>query len=116
MIQLRNLIRDRRNKLDIWEGPVTKDTDFVYVPLQFWFNKDPGLALQLIALQYHDIVLNVKFKKKRTLGLLLKLQIKQEHLFQKNRIVHLLTMAYYLHYQIQIMLLFNIILMQAIML
>lgn len=30
-----------------------------YVPLQFWFCKNPGLALPLIALQYHEVVLNI---------------------------------------------------------
>ena len=31
-----------------------------YVPLQFWFCRNPGLALPLIALQYHDVKLNIK--------------------------------------------------------
>ena len=35
----------------------------VYVPLQFWFNRNPGLALPLIALQYHEVKLNVMFNK-----------------------------------------------------
>ena len=26
-----------------------------FVPLQFWFNRNPGLALPLIALQYHEV-------------------------------------------------------------
>ena len=30
-------------------------TDMVYVPLQFWFCRNPGLALPLIALQYHEV-------------------------------------------------------------
>ena len=34
----------------------------LYVPLQFWFNTNPGLALPLIALQYHEVKLNVMFK------------------------------------------------------
>ena len=29
------------------------------VPLQFWFNRNPGLALPLIALQYHEVKLNL---------------------------------------------------------
>ena len=33
----------------------------LYVPLQFWFNTNPGLALPLIALQYHEVKLNVMF-------------------------------------------------------
>ena len=32
-----------------------------YIPLQFWFCRNPGLALPLIALQYHDVNLNVTF-------------------------------------------------------
>ena len=28
------------------------------VPLQFWFNRNPGLALPLIALQYHEVKVN----------------------------------------------------------
>ena len=32
-----------------------------YVPLPFWFGKNPGLALPLIALQYHDVNLNITF-------------------------------------------------------
>jgi len=32
-----------------------------YIPLQFWFNRNPGLALPLIALQYHEVKLNIEF-------------------------------------------------------
>jgi hypothetical protein len=31
----------------------------VYIPLRFWFNRNPGLALPLIALQYHEVKINV---------------------------------------------------------
>ena len=34
----------------------------VYIPLQFWFNKNPGLYLPLLAMQYHPIRVNVKFR------------------------------------------------------
>jgi len=34
----------------------------LYVPLQFWFNRNPGLALPLIALQYHEVKINVEFR------------------------------------------------------
>jgi len=34
----------------------------LYVPLQFWFNRNPGLALPLIALQYHEVRLNFEFE------------------------------------------------------
>jgi len=31
----------------------------VYIPLQFWFCRNPGLALPLIALQYHEVKLKI---------------------------------------------------------
>jgi len=34
-----------------------------YVPLQFWFCKNPGLAIPLIALEHHDIKITVQFAK-----------------------------------------------------
>jgi hypothetical protein len=34
----------------------------LYIPLQFWFNKSPGLALPLIALQYHEVKFNIDFR------------------------------------------------------
>lgn len=37
---------------DTFVGP-----DKILVPLQFWFNRNPGLALPLIALQYHEVKL-----------------------------------------------------------
>jgi hypothetical protein len=33
----------------------------VYVPLQFWFCRNYGLALPLIALQYHEVKINIAF-------------------------------------------------------
>lgn len=35
----------------------------LYIPLQFWFNRNPGLALPLIALQYHEVRLNMTFER-----------------------------------------------------
>jgi len=37
------------------------DSKYTYLPLYFWFNKTPGLALPLIALQYHTISVNIKW-------------------------------------------------------
>jgi hypothetical protein len=34
----------------------------LYVPLQFWFNRHNGLALPLIALQYHEVKINMKLR------------------------------------------------------
>jgi hypothetical protein len=38
-----------------------KDERYLYVPLQFFFNRNPGLALPLIALQYHEVKINITF-------------------------------------------------------
>jgi len=35
----------------------------LYVPLYFWFCRHEGLALPLIALQYHEVRINISFKK-----------------------------------------------------
>jgi hypothetical protein len=34
----------------------------LYIPLQFWFCRNPGLALPLIALQYHEVQINIEFR------------------------------------------------------
>jgi hypothetical protein len=51
-----------------WEGYKTMTSiakgateTTLYVPLQFWFCRNPGLALPLIALQYHEVKINVEF-------------------------------------------------------
>jgi len=42
--------------------PADSAADKLYVPLQFWFNRNPGLALPLIALQYHEVKLNLELR------------------------------------------------------
>jgi len=34
----------------------------LYIPLQFWFCRNPGLALPLIALQYHEVKINLELR------------------------------------------------------
>jgi hypothetical protein len=34
----------------------------LYVPLLFWFCRNPGLALPLVALQYHEVKINIDFR------------------------------------------------------
>ncbi len=34
----------------------------LYVPLEFWFCRNVGLALPLIALQYHEVKININFE------------------------------------------------------
>ena len=43
-------------------GTVSTAIQRFYVPLQFWFNRNPGLALPLIALQYHEVKLNLELR------------------------------------------------------
>ena len=45
-----------------------KKGKYSYVPLQFWFCRNPGLALPLIALQYHEVKLNIEFNKSKSGG------------------------------------------------
>jgi hypothetical protein len=46
----------------------TSAGDLVMVPLQFWFNRNPGLALPLIALQYHEVKVVMKLGSATELG------------------------------------------------
>jgi hypothetical protein len=41
---------------------VNTDPYTLYIPLQFWFCRHPGLALPIISLQYSDVNVRVKFK------------------------------------------------------
>jgi hypothetical protein len=34
----------------------------LYIPLQFWFCRNPGLALPLIALQYHEVKITIEIR------------------------------------------------------
>ena len=38
------------------------ESNELFIPLQFFFCRNPGLALPLIALQYHEVKLNIKFR------------------------------------------------------
>jgi hypothetical protein len=52
-----DLMLNRNAELQPSPGPFT-----VYIPLQYWFCRNIGLALPLIALQYHDVSLEVNFR------------------------------------------------------
>ena len=43
----------------------TVDGDILYIPLEFWFARNPGLALPLIALQYHEVKVNLELRDVR---------------------------------------------------
>jgi hypothetical protein len=65
------LTRKNNNKrsVDIMVGNVPelknftnyKDSYSLYIPLYFWFCRDPGLALPIIALEFSDVKINIEF-------------------------------------------------------
>jgi len=50
---------------DIWKNyPVSNAPGSrLFIPLVFWFCRNPGLALPLIALQFHEVKLKITFEK-----------------------------------------------------
>ena len=56
-----NMVGNDANADQIGKVAATSDKRF-YVPLQFWFNRNPGLSLPLIALQYHEVKLNLELR------------------------------------------------------
>ena len=49
-------INNTTNTMDLTQAPKR-----AYIPMQFWFCKNPGLAIPLIALQYHEVKFNITF-------------------------------------------------------
>jgi hypothetical protein len=49
-------------KLDGYSPPTLFGPLKLYIPLHFWFCKNPGLALPLVALQYHPIRINLTLR------------------------------------------------------
>lgn len=58
-MEAQNLSRMLDPANDDYDRQVTRQ--IMYIPLQFWFCKNPGLALPLIALQYHEVRFNITF-------------------------------------------------------
>ena len=48
-------------------NPIGANGTKLFIPLQFWFCRNPGLALPLIALQYHEVKINVEFEDLKNL-------------------------------------------------
>ena len=53
--------RDGYNKMVGQSGGALNDQT-LYIPLEFWFCRNVGLALPLIALQYHEVKINLQFE------------------------------------------------------
>jgi hypothetical protein len=46
------------------DSAVTSNGTTLYIPLEFWFCRNVGLALPLIALQYHEVKIKLQFETK----------------------------------------------------
>jgi hypothetical protein len=58
-MKLDNLVGGAYTNADTTSTLCRGRPDVIYVPFQFWFNRNPGLALPLIALQYHEVRFNI---------------------------------------------------------
>ena len=54
--------RSGYNKMVGMTGGDLSTGSTLYVPLEFWFCRNVGLALPLIALQYHEVKINIQFE------------------------------------------------------
>lgn len=53
-----------KEMVGMYDGTPTQNGEKTYyVPLVFFFNRNPGLALPLIALQYHEVKINIDFQE-----------------------------------------------------
>lgn len=50
------------NVSDLYTQGATRVGRTLYVPFYFWFNRNPGLALPLIALQYHEVKIDLDIR------------------------------------------------------
>jgi len=51
------------NTSTLTTGATSIPETVLYIPLQFWFCRNPGLSLPLVALQYHEVKINVSFAR-----------------------------------------------------
>ena len=63
-LSMSNEKKDMFDKSMVHRGATTPDgsAKTLYIPLQFFFNRNQGLALPLIALQYHEVKINFTFR------------------------------------------------------
>ena len=69
----------------------------LYIPLRFWFNRYYGLALPLIAIQYHDVYIRVEFEKNEKLIV----RSKQFHNFNDVKILEVGLVTNYIYLDIE---------------
>ena len=57
-----NILKENEHYYDI-DGETDDELSTLYIPLEFWFCRNVGLALPLIALQYHEVKINIHFEE-----------------------------------------------------
>jgi len=62
-----------------------KTSSVLYVPFQFWFNRNNGLALPLIALQYHDVRITCTLRDRMSCVNVLGNQANTQNKFQNSQ-------------------------------
>ena len=60
--------KDGYSKMTGGDGSVLATTGKLHIPLEFWFCRNVGLALPLIALQYHEVKINIEFESSTNCG------------------------------------------------
>ena len=63
----RDGLNDMLGRVDNYIAPQNFGPIKLYIPLRFWFCKNPGQYLPLLALQYHPIRINLKLKPLQSL-------------------------------------------------
>ncbi len=65
----------------------SKEEMVLYIPLLFWFCRNNGLALPLIALQYHDVKLQIKFSNLENCVIFFKNKIRKDIKFKGSSLM-----------------------------
>ena len=53
----------QKKSLKVMTETTGDSNDYYYLPLDFWFCRNPGLSLPLIALQYHEVKIRVELEE-----------------------------------------------------
>lgn len=69
-LEIWSQLTETAQKQQLLSQMVSIDNSFdgrIYVPLRFWFCNNPGLALPLVSLQYHDVVLFLNLNNRQSI-------------------------------------------------
>lgn len=74
-----------------YEGPPNEENNIptipsrrLYIPLPFWFCRNPGLSIPLIALQYNELFINIEFNSLNSLFTVGNPPVSPEKIFDEN--------------------------------